>query len=155
MSNSCYNPFIYLICHEKFQREFRNRFKCCFRKAPSQFNNEPPLEHNRSIAYTAANGNNHLNRSKSNYEGAKQRQNRLLLPDRSPQYKNQKTGTSKSNHLSSPKTNNTQTTSLIGQPTNSHYADETTKALVEREQDVMEMTPFISSVNAEPGNDDI
>ena len=81
----------------------------------------------RSIAYTAANGNNHLNRSKSNYEGAKQRQNRLLPPDRSPQYKNQKTGTSKSNHSSSPKTNNTQNTSLIGQPTNSHYADETTK----------------------------
>ena len=29
------------------------------------------------------------------------------------------------------------------------------QALVEREQDVMEMTPFISSVSAEQGNDDI
>ncbi|XP_040568588.1 tachykinin-like peptides receptor 99D [Lepeophtheirus salmonis] len=27
MSNSCYNPFIYLLCHEKFKKEFTHRFK--------------------------------------------------------------------------------------------------------------------------------
>ena len=83
----------------------------------------------RSIAYSAANGNNHLNRGNSNFGGPKQRNNRLLPPDRSPQpkeYKNQKTGTNKPHLLSSPKTNNTQSTSLMA-PTNSHFNDETTK----------------------------
>ncbi|XP_018786111.1 PREDICTED: substance-P receptor-like isoform X2 [Bactrocera latifrons] len=32
MSNSCYNPFIYGIYNEKFQREFNKRFATCFCK---------------------------------------------------------------------------------------------------------------------------
>jgi len=39
MSNSCYNPFIYVICHDKFKREYRVRFKCCF-KEPSPGNGD-------------------------------------------------------------------------------------------------------------------
>ncbi|XP_047476218.1 substance-K receptor-like [Penaeus chinensis] len=31
MSNSCCNPFIYAIYNEKFKREFRLKFRCCFR----------------------------------------------------------------------------------------------------------------------------
>ncbi|XP_055932796.1 neuromedin-K receptor-like [Argiope bruennichi] len=29
MSNSCYNPFIYAIYNERFNTEFKNKFKCC------------------------------------------------------------------------------------------------------------------------------
>ncbi|ESO82158.1 hypothetical protein LOTGIDRAFT_92844, partial [Lottia gigantea] len=29
MSNSCYNPFIYGLCNEKFKREFRILFSMC------------------------------------------------------------------------------------------------------------------------------
>lgn len=32
MSNSCFNPFIYFLCHDKFKKEFQNQFKWCFRK---------------------------------------------------------------------------------------------------------------------------
>ena len=71
-----------------------------------------------------------MNRANSNFGGPKQRNNRLLPPDRTPQqskeYKNQKSGTNKTHLLPSPKTNNTQTTSLMA-PTNSHFTDETTK----------------------------
>ncbi|XP_076062852.1 substance-K receptor-like isoform X2 [Oratosquilla oratoria] len=34
MSNSCCNPFIYAIYNEKFKREFRNKFRCCFKEDP-------------------------------------------------------------------------------------------------------------------------
>jgi len=30
MSNSCYNPFIYLLCNEKFKKELRLKLSCCF-----------------------------------------------------------------------------------------------------------------------------
>jgi len=30
MSNSCYNPFIYLLCNEKFKKELRFKLSCCF-----------------------------------------------------------------------------------------------------------------------------
>ncbi|XP_054710937.1 tachykinin-like peptides receptor 99D [Uloborus diversus] len=29
MSNSCYNPFIYAIYNERFNTEFKNKFRCC------------------------------------------------------------------------------------------------------------------------------
>ncbi|XP_034239004.1 tachykinin-like peptides receptor 99D, partial [Thrips palmi] len=35
MSNSCYNPFIYGIYNEKFQREFRLRLAVCLRRSPA------------------------------------------------------------------------------------------------------------------------
>ncbi|KAJ1528496.1 hypothetical protein ONE63_006903 [Megalurothrips usitatus] len=35
MSNSCYNPFIYGIYNEKFQREFRLRLDVCLRRSPA------------------------------------------------------------------------------------------------------------------------
>ncbi|ROT71292.1 neuropeptide GPCR A22, partial [Penaeus vannamei] len=35
MSNSCCNPFIYAIYNEKFKREFRLKFRCCFRHLDS------------------------------------------------------------------------------------------------------------------------
>ena len=82
----------------------------------------------RSIAYTAANGSNHLMRANSHFGGPKQRQNRLLPPDRSPQYKHQKTGTNASHLSPSPKTSNTQSTSLMGHTrNNTQFTDETTK----------------------------
>jgi len=30
MSNSCYNPFIYVLCNEKFKKELRAKLACCF-----------------------------------------------------------------------------------------------------------------------------
>ncbi len=30
MSNSAVNPFVYFFCHDKFKKEFQNRFKWCF-----------------------------------------------------------------------------------------------------------------------------
>merc|ERR1711874_515117 len=33
MSNSSYNPFIYLLCNEKFKKELRTKFKCNFGEA--------------------------------------------------------------------------------------------------------------------------
>ena len=75
-------------------------------------------------------------RANSNFGGPKQRQNRLLPPDRSPQYKNQKTGTINTNLLSSPKTNNTQSTSLMGQSRkSSQLTDETTKVSCRKQAD--------------------
>merc|ERR1719431_692708 len=32
MSNSCYNPFIYILCNEKFKKELRVKLSCCLGK---------------------------------------------------------------------------------------------------------------------------
>jgi len=45
MSNSCYNPFIYLLCNEKFKKELRSKFSCCFKPI-----NHPGIRH--SVDYT-------------------------------------------------------------------------------------------------------
>lgn len=37
MSNSCYNPFIYLLLNDKFQKELRLKLACCFKQSQSNF----------------------------------------------------------------------------------------------------------------------
>jgi len=40
MSNSCYNPFIYLLLNDKFQKELRLKLACCFKRSQSNFAGE-------------------------------------------------------------------------------------------------------------------
>jgi len=37
MSNSCYNPFIYLLLNDKFQKELRLKLACCFKHSQSNY----------------------------------------------------------------------------------------------------------------------
>jgi len=48
MSNSCYNPFIYLLCNEKFKKELRLKLKCCLGRR-DDFNTEYTTVYNKSV----------------------------------------------------------------------------------------------------------
>jgi len=37
MSNSCYNPFIYLLLNDKFQKELRLKLACCFKHSQNNY----------------------------------------------------------------------------------------------------------------------
>jgi len=64
MSNSCYNPFIYLLCNEKFKKELRIKFKFCFgedaRRQSMEYSNTIMWRSNH-VNTKAAQSNNYLN----------------------------------------------------------------------------------------------
>jgi len=45
MSNSCYNPFIYLLCNEKFKKELRLKLKCCF----GEVDRRPSMDYSNTV----------------------------------------------------------------------------------------------------------
>jgi len=50
MSNSCYNPFIYLLCNEKFKKELRVKFKCCFNDV-----RRPSMDYSNTVMWKSSN----------------------------------------------------------------------------------------------------
>lgn len=52
MSNSCYNPFIYLLCNEKFKKELRIKFKCCF---GDNADRRPSMDYSNTVMWRSSN----------------------------------------------------------------------------------------------------